>query len=130
MTTTETHIAQRLQKAGYETARFGVQHVTSHPERLGYDTIHSLTSALEMGTAAAEFLRHPQHQERPLYLEVGFFEPRRPYHWQGIQRGESRGVEVPPYYAGLPRITLAVRGTAGRHSRAGRRCGFPSPGSP
>ena len=98
----ETHIAQRLHEAGYETALFGVQHVTSHPERLGYDTIHPLGSAPEMGAAAAEFLRHPQHQERPFYLEVGFFEPHRPYHWHGIQPDESKGVEVPPFMPDCP----------------------------
>jgi N-sulfoglucosamine sulfohydrolase len=98
----EIHIAQRLRDAGYQTALFGVQHVTSHPERLGYDTIHPLTSAPEMGAEAAKFLCHPQRQGKPFYLEVGFFEPHRPYHLQGIEPDESRGVEVPPYMPDCP----------------------------
>ena len=102
----EKHVAQRLREAGYRTALFGVQHVTSHPERLGYDNISplggGLCSARETGDAAAAFLRDPQRRDQPFYLEVGFFEPHRPYHWQGIESDESKGVEVPPYMPDCP----------------------------
>ena len=98
----EKHIARRLQEAGYQTALVGVQHVTSHPETLGYDTIGPMSSAQEVGQFAAQFLRDPQRRERPFYLEVGFFEPHRPYHWHGIEPDERKGVEVPPYMPDCP----------------------------
>src|SRR6266508_4937220 len=36
----EQHVAELLGAHGYESHLFGLQHVTMHPERLGFDRVH------------------------------------------------------------------------------------------
>jgi N-sulfoglucosamine sulfohydrolase len=59
---------------------------------------------------AVAYLEDPRRKHRPFYLEVGFFEPHRPYDWGGAQPDDSNGVEVPPYLPDAPesRIELAA----------------------
>lgn len=97
----EQHLAKRLKKIGYQTALVGVQHLTSHQQAssLGYDTVipgnHARTEA---GPNAAAWLAQV-NTNRPFYLEVGFYEPHRPYD-QGSDT--SRGVAIPPYIPNTP----------------------------
>jgi N-sulfoglucosamine sulfohydrolase len=101
----EKHIAQRLREHGYYTALAGVQHLTKHPTELGYDVVRPLDSALQVGEDAAQIL-HSLHAEgktnKPFYLEVGFFEPHRPYDWKGTVPDASKGITLPPYLPADP----------------------------
>jgi arylsulfatase A-like enzyme len=98
----EKHVAQRLREAGYDTALVGFQHLTPHPETLGYDSAVPMERARVVGEAAAAFLRDAQRRQRPFYLEVGLFEPHRPFDWLGAKPDASRGVEIPPYLPDCP----------------------------
>lgn len=98
----EYHLASILRTAGYETSLFGVQHLMDreHGSQLGYDLYDSEQDAVAaplLGEKAADFLRDPQRHEHPFYLEVGFFEPHRPFHWGGATADEAQGVELPTY---------------------------------
>jgi arylsulfatase A-like enzyme len=93
----EKHTAQRLRVHGYTTALIGVQHLTNHPEELGYDLVVRRGPARQMGEEAAAFLRSRLSPFQPFYLEVGFFEPHRPYNWEGATPDDSKGCELPPY---------------------------------
>ena len=108
----EKHLAERLHEAGYETALFGIQHVTSRPERLGYDAIFPTERADRMGAAVREYLAS-RDSKKPLYVEVGFFEPHRPYDWQGVKPDTSQGVTLPPYLPDLPEAEVDVAALQG-----------------
>lgn len=103
----ERHIAQRLRDAGYETALVGLQHLTDTPHDLGFQTVIDgpsgrRMSAAEVGNAAAEFLHAHRDARTPFYLEVGFFEPHRPYDFLGTPPDDEHGVTLPPYAPNTP----------------------------
>lgn len=100
----EQHLAQRLQAAGYTTALIGVQHLVNGDEvaSLGYDSSVDRGPARDMGAAAAAFLSAPERHQKPFYLEVGFFEPHRPYDFGGIGGDDSKGTRLPPYILDSP----------------------------
>lgn len=100
----EQHIARRLKAAGYETALIGVQHLVGGDEALslGYDSVQSRGPAREIGAAAAAYLEIAAEKHRPFYLEVGFFEPHRPYDFGGIGAEDGSGTSLPPYVLDTP----------------------------
>ena len=65
-----------------------------------------------MAVAAREYLTS-RSPEKPFYLEVGFFEPHRPYDWQGTQPDTSQGVTLPPYLPDIPEAEADVAALQG-----------------
>ncbi len=65
------HAAAIFGRAGFATHLFGSQHVSLHPERLGFDQLHPV--------AAVEDVLASEPRERRLYLEINFDETHRPY---------------------------------------------------
>jgi arylsulfatase A-like enzyme len=65
------HAAALFSSAGFATHLFGGQHVTRHPDRLGFDAIHP-TNEIEAVIAA-------QPRDRRMYIEINFDETHRPY---------------------------------------------------
>ncbi|TMD38032.1 MAG: sulfatase, partial [Chloroflexi bacterium] len=65
------HAAAIFAEQGFQSHLFGGQHVTPHPERLGFEAIHP-TMDFEKVLA-----RHGKDQR--LYLEINFDETHRPY---------------------------------------------------
>lgn len=103
----EKHLAQLLKESGYDTALWGVQHLTKTEDvaDLGYmrfDTEEPMVPAPELAMKAEAFLREPGRKDRPFYMEVGFFEPHRPYDWGGAQPDHSLGTQVLPYIPDSP----------------------------
>jgi arylsulfatase A-like enzyme len=97
----EAHLAALLRDAGYETILYGVQHLTETQDvaALGYerfDTADPVLPAPEIAGKAVAYLRDYKG-DRPFYLEVGFFEPHRPYDWGGAVPDDSLGVAIPDY---------------------------------
>lgn len=101
----ERPTAALLGAAGYETHLFGFQHVTTQPERLGFQYLHGFDRLLgchekawgrRVSREVADFLRSPL-TGRPLYLEINLEEPHRPYDQDGAQPDASRGVTIPAY---------------------------------
>ncbi len=103
----ERHVAARLAEHGYETHLFGMQHVTQQVERLGFQHLHAQGSghgsgtAREVGAAVEAFLQGKRSQE-PLYVEINFVEPHRPYDFGGVKPDTTAGVFVPPYLPQIP----------------------------
>jgi arylsulfatase A-like enzyme len=87
------HAAAIFAGHGFDTHLFGSQHVTPHPERLGFDGVHPVV-AFERVLGASE--------GRRLYLEVNFDETHRPYPPAGVPPAD---LVVPGY---LPQIPAAV----------------------
>jgi N-sulfoglucosamine sulfohydrolase len=112
----ERHVASLLGKHGYETHLFGLQHVTQHVERLGFDRVHGEGVGRDVAAQVVNFLRGPLSQRRPFYAEVNFFEPHRPYDHGGVKPDTSAGVFVPSYLPGgeaaceeMPSLQGAIR---------------------
>lgn len=104
----ERHIAARLAESGYETHLFGMQHVTQQVNRLGFQRLHAqgsdhgdTGSAVDIGATVESFLEGPLPQA-PLYVEINFFEPHRPYDFGGVEPDSAAGVFVPPYLPQIP----------------------------
>ena len=83
---TATHTAAVLASAGFETHLFGGQHVTHHPDRLGFHRIHP-ADAIEEVIAA-------QPGDRRMYIEINFDETHRPYPAAGEP---PAGLVIPGY---------------------------------
>jgi arylsulfatase A-like enzyme len=83
---TSPHAAALFAGRGFATHLFGGQHVTQHPERLGFDHVHS-PNALEEVLAGEE-------PRRRLYLELNFEETHRPYPRAGAAPPD---LEIPGY---------------------------------
>jgi len=102
----ERHAAALLAEHGYETHLFGLQHVTQDVNRLGFQRLHPLGSGNGVGTgstgsgdvaAGVEAFLQAAPSSVPLYVEINFFEPHRPYEFGGVEPDSSSGVFVPAY---------------------------------
>jgi arylsulfatase A-like enzyme len=85
------HAAAVFAGAGIAPLLFGGQHVTQHPEKLGFERIHP-TSAMEEVIAS-------QPSDRRLYIEINFEETHRPYPPAGPP---PSGLVVPGYLPAGP----------------------------
>ena len=90
---TVPHAAAVFAGHGFESHLFGSQHVTPHPERLGFTQIHPID-------AVAEVLGRAEGKR--LYLEINFEETHRPY---PPALKPPAGLQIPGY---LPEIPEAV----------------------
>jgi arylsulfatase A-like enzyme len=94
------HTAALLAGLGFETHLFGGQHVTPHPDRLGFGHMHP--TGREHGNmtgkiiaAAVEELLQSDLGDRQLYLEINFEDTHRPYPSVGVEA--SQEVDIPAY---------------------------------
>jgi arylsulfatase A-like enzyme len=101
----------QLADAGYDTHLFGFQHETdwSHPERLGYESVHRAddgtghppAQALDLADRFAASL-DDLASEAPFYANIGFVEPHRPFRRDAVPEGtydryEADAVDPLPY---------------------------------
>jgi N-sulfoglucosamine sulfohydrolase len=101
----ERHVASQLAEQGYDCHLFGLQHVTPNEERLGFHHLHAqadgedgAASIGSRGVASAfENFVLERRGEAPLYIEMNFVEPHRPYDFGGVEPDRRAGVFVPPY---------------------------------
>ena len=85
---TAPHAAAIFAEAGFESHLFIGQHVTPHPERLGFTATHSLDDLSRVLATGSR-----------LYLEVNFEETHRPYPPAGKR---PPGLELPGYLPDIP----------------------------
>ncbi|HSS61518.1 MAG TPA: sulfatase [Candidatus Limnocylindrales bacterium] len=83
------HAAAMFAAAGFESHLFGGQHVTPHPERLGFTALHP-------ASAVDQVL---EQSVRRLYLEINFEETHRPYPPAGKA---PDGLVIPGYLPDIP----------------------------
>jgi arylsulfatase A-like enzyme len=84
------HAAAVFGGAGFETHLFGGQHVTLHPDRLGFDRIH--------GRPTDEAIDDVLGRDARLYIEINFDETHRPY----PPPPAYTDVEVPMFLPDIP----------------------------
>jgi N-sulfoglucosamine sulfohydrolase len=102
----EPLLPQQLGAAGYETHRFGLQHITEYPDRLGYDhehveeplrvntppSVHETARAREVGEQVASTLADLDHdRDTPVFASIGFFELHR------VEEADRFGFEAERY---------------------------------
>jgi N-sulfoglucosamine sulfohydrolase len=99
------HTAALLGVHGFETHLFGGQHVTLHPDRLGFGHMHptghehgNMTGGII--AAAVEELLQSDLRDRRLYLEINFEDTHRPY--PSVNLDASQEVEIPAYLPAGP----------------------------
>ncbi len=130
----ERPVAGLLAQQGYATHLFGLQHITPHLERLGFDHVHALgrgdagaTHAAPGEVVAGAFQQLLPEALRaaasPLYLEVNFFEPHRPYDYGGVEPDRSGGVVVPAYLPQIPEATEEMAALQGAIHKMDREVG-------
>jgi arylsulfatase A-like enzyme len=96
----ELHLAQVLGAAGYRTVGAGVIHETARPgARPGFDELLAAAPrAAELAPAVAERITQLAADDRPFYMQAGFFEPHRP-----LPEGDpDAGAFVPAYLHDTP----------------------------
>lgn len=108
------HAAAIFAGLGFETHLFGSQHVTLHPERLGFGHVHptghehgNLTGKIV--AAAAEQLLGSDHGDRRLYLEINFEDTHRPYPSVGVDAASGQVLEIPAYLPAGPETEAELR---------------------
>jgi len=107
------HAAALFGAMGYETHLFGHQHVTLHPERLGFAHIHlpaqepgSATGMVVAAGVAELFAK--RDSETPLFLEINFDDTHRPY--PELAAPPSQKLSVPGYLPAIPETFIELAG--------------------
>ncbi len=92
----ERHIANRMGDAGYYPVLFGLQHVTPRPENMGFRRMFPRHDGAAVASNLRRFLANDRPRQ-PLYIEINYMEPHRPFGAGGVQPDDSLGVTVPPW---------------------------------
>ncbi len=102
----EKTLPMYLREAGYRSFLFGLQHETGKYDpckKLGYDEwVFRNAKALNVAPQVAEFLKSGPPQ--PFFINVGTFEPHRPYEAEGYQGDDPAEVEILPWLPDRPGI--------------------------
>jgi arylsulfatase A-like enzyme len=115
------HAAAIFHGIGFESHLFGSQHVTRHPERLGFDGLHppdrghGNATGMSVASGVEDFLRATSSAGR-LYLEINFDDTHRPYPAPPPAPPRERGggrddwPVIPPYLPTGPESAQEMRG--------------------
>ncbi len=103
----EKPMANLLHDAGYDSYKFGLQHATYDESFLKFKPYRQSGGEKECTKVAGsviEFLkeRKAQEQHAPFFAHVGFFEPHRPFDFEGAEPDSALGVSIPPYIKHTP----------------------------
>ncbi len=102
--TVEKHLAQILRAAGYDTHLFGQQHEARTPERCGHEYIHGGGPCCRIADEFEMWLSSVRHADRPIFAQVNFFEPHRPFPHADVEPLSPDGLTVPPYLPDIPEV--------------------------
>jgi N-sulfoglucosamine sulfohydrolase len=99
------HLAALLSAAGFETHLFGGQHVSLHPERLGFTRHHDANAGPAIASAVEEVLS--TGRDTRLYLEINFEETHRPY--PQVDAGPTpERLDIPAYLPDIPEAAQEI----------------------
>jgi arylsulfatase A-like enzyme len=100
----EKHLAQMLRAEGYDTHLFGLQHEAREPERCGHEHIHGTGTCGKVAEDFAMFLRKRGSTPQPLFAQIGFVEPHRPFPHADVKSLPERVFTVPAYMPDIPEV--------------------------
>ena len=98
------YLVQILRGAGYETRLFGIQHESRSAERCGYEHVHSGGTCGEIARDFSEFISSRENTVQPLFAQIGFFEPHRPFPHDDVEPLPRDRLTVPPYLPDIPEV--------------------------
>ncbi len=98
----EKHLAQLLRAGGYETHLFGVQHEARNAERCGHEYRHGGGPCAAIAESFSDLLASRSAADRPLFAQVNFFEPHRPFPHENVESLSPDRVVVPAYLPDIP----------------------------
>lgn len=121
----ERHLAQILRAAGYETRLFGNQHEARSAERCGYEYIHGTGPCGKIADEFAAFMAGRESATRPLFAQIAFFEPHRPFPHADVTPLPAGDVTVPAYLPDIPEVRedlVDIEASIASADRAFGRC--------
>ena len=100
----EKHLAHVLRARGYDTHLFGGQHEARSSERCGHEHIHGDGLSGKVAADCADFFGCRHNHDRPLFVQINFFEPHRPFPHDGVEPLPRDQLTVPPYLPDIPEV--------------------------
>ena len=100
----EKHFAQILRVNGYDTHLFGGQHEARTAERCGHEYIHGGGPCRQIATEFSQWWSQIDGSGRPVFAQVNFFEPHRPFPHEDVEQLSPEGLTVPPYLPDIPEV--------------------------
>jgi len=100
----EKHLAQLLRTSGYETHLFGGQHEARNTERCGHEYQVPHAPCRDIASAFVDFLGKRTNRDRPLFAQIGFGEPHRPFPHDDVEAKPHDAVTVPPWLPDIPQV--------------------------
>ena len=100
----ETHLVQILRGAGYETRLFGIQHGARTAERCGYEHTRAGGPCEKVAGDFVEFMSQRENTDQPLFAQIGFFEPHRPFPHDDVEPLRQDQLTVPDYLPDIPEV--------------------------
>ena len=100
----EKHLAQFLREAGYETHLFGGQHEARNAARCGHEFRHKSGPCRDIAREFAEFLSARSDTNRPIFAQINFFEPHRPFPHEDVDLLPPGDISVPPFLPDIPEV--------------------------
>ncbi|NQZ70612.1 MAG: sulfatase [Lentisphaeria bacterium] len=122
---THQHLSHIMRDNDYNTVFVGYQHETNFLDQLGFDDVsraHKFQCAnfteegesrdgVDLGESleqnckiapetardATTFLSSESANEKPFYMQIGFWETHTPYLWGGCEPDTSKGMEIPEF---------------------------------
>lgn len=100
----EKHLAAILREAGYDTHLFGGQHEARTPERCGHEHIHGSGPCRNIATEFTKWLASVGNSDRPIFAQVNFSEPHRPFPHDDVEALSPSGLTIPRYLPDIPEV--------------------------
>lgn len=100
----ERHLVEILGEAGYDTHLFGIQHEARDADRCGYRHTHPGGSCARTADGFVDYITGYDPGSAPLFAQIGFFEPHRPFPHEDVETLSPDEVTVPPYLPDIPEV--------------------------
>ncbi|QKT08653.1 sulfatase [Gordonia sp. X0973] len=108
-----------LADAGYRTVLFGMQHESTDPTTLGFDTVDVSDSRCDYVTdQAVDWLTTDGVTDQPFFLTAGFFETHRPYPADEYDHADPNSIGVPDFLPDTADVRTDLAGLHGSITKA------------
>ncbi len=112
-------LPSRLSDHGYRTVLFGMQHESTDPTSLGFDTIDVSDSRCDyVVERAAEWIDEVGVGDQPFFLTAGFFETHRPYPEDEYSHADPDAIGVPDFLPDTADVRSDLAGLHGSIAKA------------